>query len=99
MSNSVGQGLCEDQVNCGEHWWRGGGLRSGALGYARGAWEGCMDQDCVDVCVVLWGVRLISQQQKTCASQIAIKRISPTFQSLRKLSAPLPRASPTQLHS
>ena len=37
--------------------------------------------------------------QKACASQIAIKRISPTFQSLKQLSAPMPRASPTQLHS
>ena len=63
MSASVGQGLCEDQVNCGRHWWRGGDLCSGALGYAPGCWEVYMDQDCVDsVCVVLCGVRLSSSR-------------------------------------
>ena len=57
-----------------------------------------MDQDCVDsVCGPVGGEAY--QQQKTCASQIAIKRISPTFQSLKQLSASMPRASPTQLHS
>ena len=40
-----------------------------------------------------------NQQQKTCASQTAIKRISPTFQGLKQLNAPGPRASQTQLHS
>ena len=47
MSTSVGQGLCEDLVNCGGHWWRHGGLSSELLEYAPGGWEACMDQDCV----------------------------------------------------
>ena len=98
MSTSVGQGLCEDQMNCGGHWWRGGDLCSVAFGYTPGGWEMCMDQDCVDgVCGPVKGEAY--QWQKTCVSQIAIKRISPTFQGLKQLGAPMPRVSPTQLHS
>ena len=99
MSASVGQGLCEDQVNCGGIGGEVGASAVRHLGMLQGVEKCARTRTVLMVCVVLWGVRLISFLLKTCASQIAIERISTNFQSLKQLSAPVPRASPTQLHS
>ena len=98
MSISVGQGLCEDQVNCGGCQWRGGGLCSEATGYNPGGREVHMDQGCVDGVCGHMGAGAY-QWQKTCASQTATKRIGLTFQTLKQVGAPVPRASPMKLQS
>src|SRR3712207_8503425 len=57
--------------------------------------SGCMGQDCVHSVCGCVGCGAC-QQQRTCASQMATYGIGPTFQSLKLLGVPVPRASLTQ---
>ena len=82
----------KEQVESVGRWRSVWGSRRGETGSAWGGRGVHTGQDCVDCVYGPVGGR-VCQLQKTCASQ------RPTYQSLKRLGAPVPEASPTQLQS